>query len=135
MTQYTLPVVGMHFRPPAKPILANLPSGAILRLAPEPTNPYDPNAVAVFVPTEEIPESQHQALDLSAGPFGFTLDQILEQDSWHLGYIPKVDAQGIAPVLSDFLDRKFLEDAERDNFISGTLSFSPEGKPQVTFDL
>jgi hypothetical protein len=135
MSTYTLPIVGAHFRPPAKAILANLPSSASLRLAPEPTNPYDPNAISVHVSPSEIPESQHQALALTTEGMGFGLDQILEADSWHLGYIPAVNAKDIAPVLSNHLDNLFLTCGQKEDFVSGTLVFAPDGKPQVTFTL
>ena len=40
-------IVGAHFRPQAKPLLAALFGDCPLELRLEPTNAYDPNAIAV----------------------------------------------------------------------------------------
>ena len=48
------PLVGSHFRPPAKALLASLPAGFHLELRPEPLNPYDPNAIEVWLDTHHV---------------------------------------------------------------------------------
>jgi hypothetical protein len=62
----TTSLVGAHFRPPAKALLAVLPTGHPLFLRPEPTNEYDSNAVQVALRTA-----------------------VLSQEEWHLGYLPR----------------------------------------------
>jgi len=119
MQTFTAPVVGMHFRPPAKAILKFLQSGAALTLHREPENPYDANAVMVFVNIDEIPEELHQDLNDTAEPYGFSLAELLGQGDWHLGYIAKEFAIHLAPIL----DQTAPE--------SVTLKFNMENKPMA----
>ena len=82
------PIVGAQFRPPAKALLAALPQGTPLRLQAEPDNEYDSLAVAVWLDSEAIPASCHEELKLHLAGYGFDLEQVLTQPSWHLGFIP-----------------------------------------------
>ena len=100
MTTNTLPIVGAFFRPPAKALIEVLAIGTPLFLIAEPDNPYDSNAIAVFLESANIPISAHPILEETLPPFGFSIEQILSQDAWHLGYVPKemaakITAQGI----------------------------------------
>jgi hypothetical protein len=67
----------MHFRPPAKFVLASLPAGCQLRLEPEPSNPYDEKAIMVFCQAKDIPESQHGALAEALLGTGFDISDVL----------------------------------------------------------
>ena len=87
------PTVGAHFRPPAKAILATLPAGHPLILRAEPLNPYDPNAIMVLLRSDTIPVELHADLSLQAADFGYSIDEILAEHEWHLGYIPRAQAQ------------------------------------------
>lgn len=124
------PIVGAHFRPPAKAILASLPAGAALSLVPEPSNPFDSNAIAVFVEPKEIPPSEHETLAETARGMGFTIEDILTAPAWHLGYIPKALAAAIVGDLNDAI----YEDALAPSW-PGTLAFDMKGAPQVAFHL
>ena len=128
MSQYS--IVGAHFRPPAKAILASLPQGAALSLVPEPENPFDSNAIAVFVEPKEIPPSEHETLAETAQGMGFTVEDILTAPAWHLGYIPKALAAAIVGDLNDAI-------ADEEGSVSwpGTLAFDIKGAPQVAFQL
>ena len=119
----SLSIVGMHFRPPAKAILAHLPSGANLYLQREPENPYDENAVMVLVDYEEIPEGQHTQLACVAEPYGYSLEDLAKNSPWHLGYISRQEAETLSPILLS------------NPSYGATLAFSPEGKPlaNITF--
>ena len=128
MSQY--PIVGAHFRPPAKAILASLPQGAALSLVPEPENPFDSNAIAVFVEPKEIPPSEHETLAETAQGMGFEIEDILTAQAWHLGYIPKALA---AAIVGDFNDAIFHEEGA--SSWPGTLAFDIKGAPQVVFHL
>lgn len=83
-----VPLVGMHFRPPAKWVLEHLPANTELRLVPEPENPYDPKAIKVLVEPRFIPESQHEALREKLLGTGYDLDELLALGSpiW-LGFV------------------------------------------------
>ena len=47
-------LVGAHFRPPAKAVLAALPAETPLALRAEPDNPYDPDAMAVWLNLHDL---------------------------------------------------------------------------------
>ena len=85
----SLPIVGAHFRPPAKALLQVLPQGAPMILRPEPTNAYDPNAIQILVATSAIPKEVHEELEMHALGFGFDLAAILAEPEWHIGYVPR----------------------------------------------
>lgn len=80
-------LVGAHFRPPAKALLAVLPSGARLTLRAEPTNPYDAGAIQVLVAPSEVPEGQLATLGALAQGQGFDLETIMAEPEWQLGYV------------------------------------------------
>ena len=88
----TFKIVGAHFRPPAKTVLFNLPVGTELELIPEPTNPYDANAIAVHLRPENIPEEVREDLDNALANNASSMDQPLAMETVHLGYIPKEKA-------------------------------------------
>lgn len=123
-------LVGMHFRPPAKTLLASLPAGTVLGLRPEPTNPYDEKAIEVFLSPDNIPESQHATLEATLPSQGSTLEEIFEHSEWKLGYVA---ASGGKPLQGSDLDGN----AEWLSLVlagarSATLGFSVEGKPLLT---
>lgn len=116
-----IPIVGAHFRPPAKAILAQLPVGCDLVVTPEPDNAYDSNALAIFVETKSIPPTVYPDLAQEAIGYGFSLDEILAKPAWHLGYIPRDLAATLAP--------KFGSDPR-----PGKLKFTSTGKPAVELE-
>lgn len=97
MTQHTLPLVGAHYRPPAKALLQVIPAGTELILRAEPDNPYDSNAVQVLLATANIPEDVEQDLEMHALGYGFDLAQIKNQEEWHVGYVKATEAQWLQP--------------------------------------
>lgn len=102
MSYSTMPIVGAFYRPPAKILLDHLPVGQPLTLSAEPDNQYDPNAVAVWLNAVELPLAAQESLEQVLPQFGFSIDQVLSQGFWHLGYIPKdlaasLKSAGIVP--------------------------------------
>jgi hypothetical protein len=95
MTEYRSLLVGSHFTPPAKAIIAALPRGARLELRPEPSNPYDSQAIQVFWVTpssmynREYPPATVEALNATLPDFGFQTEDLLEQEAWLLGHVAK----------------------------------------------
>ena len=67
------PLVGSHFRPPAKALLASLPAGFHLELRPEPSNPYDQNAIAVWLDATHLPQQAKDELQLTLEGTGFEI--------------------------------------------------------------
>jgi len=82
------PIVGAHFRPPAKQVLASLPSGCQLVLVAEPDNPYDAGAIKVLVGLDQVPEGQYEALERALDGTGTSLGELLERDEpLQIGYV------------------------------------------------
>lgn len=92
MTTFHVPLVGSHFRPPAKALLASLPAGHPLELRPEPSNPYDPNAIAVYLDAHTLPREAKDELALTLDGTGFDLDDLHEQRDFHVGYMAREHA-------------------------------------------
>lgn len=129
MTTHTLPIVGAHFRPPAKALLQVLPAGAVLSLVREPHNAYDENACAVFVEPKEILPDSYEELREAISGYGLSLEEIHEQPAWHLGYLPAKDMVGLAQPLDEALHVN-----SRDSW-PAKLTFTLEGKPAASFEL
>jgi hypothetical protein len=97
MPAYYSLIVGAHFRPPAKVVLEVLPLNTVLYGRAEPENPYDPNAVAVYLdnPLEALravgpPDSF--AWELFEGQLlncGWSRDLLAKEESLQLGYLSR----------------------------------------------
>lgn len=135
----TTNLVGAHFRPPAKALLACLPAGHPLYLRPEPTNEFDENAVQVLLASSTIPTDEFLRDELNnqlAGQ-GFDLETVLAEPEWHLGYLPRA-AKG-NPKLEEWniqVQKAIHEvcpaDADGNYSVAPcTLSFDSAGKPVV----
>jgi hypothetical protein len=119
MPKYSSPIVGMYHHPPAQGILRAAPHNCPLTLRPEPTNPYDPNAIQVWLTTEGIPPDNHDKLREELQGFGVSMDVFLGESEWFLGFVPR----GVAAII------------HLDGDVPGTLSFDPQGKPLAIFQL
>ena len=128
MTQITVALVGMHFRPPAKLLLASLPGGTELTLRAEPDNAYDAKAMQVWVRSGQLPEGQYEQLAQKLPGAGFTLEDVLGQSEWHLGYI--ADSDGKACKKSGLPGNQEVAGAT-----SGRLAFSAEGEALVQVEV
>ena len=89
---FVVPLVGAHFRPPAKVIIQSLPAAYPLELRPEPSNPYDANAVAVWFDASALSADAKSELESTLPANGGNLDDLLEQRFWQLGYLAKEHA-------------------------------------------
>lgn len=144
MTILNSPLVGMHFRPPAKAVLAHLPSGSKLLLIPEPDNPYDEKAIKVLVEPGEVPESEYDALQADMDGMGFQIEDVLQLKAdvkapIHLGYIAdskgkvvqaRLDKTGNAEIAAAVIG---ADTAWQD--IRASLGFEGDGKPIVIVKL
>ena len=116
--EYLLPLVGMYFRPPAEGIVKALPSGARLYLRPEPTNQYDPYAVAVLLRSSDVTKEEVRAvLEMHLMGYGCSLEEFDNVPEWHLGYIKKEFARDLQPML--FSEAGVEPDEE--TFLNGTI--------------
>lgn len=129
------PLVGSHFRPPAKALIAALPVGTPLALRLEPENEYDPGAIAVWFATANLPQDEEilRELDQAAGNYGFPLDVLRSTPEYQLGYIPgtngKISHLGTA-LRAALVERLAAHDAPVTE-IPVTLSFDSKGMPTV----
>lgn len=145
----TTQIVGAHFRPPAKALLACLPAGQPLWLRPEPTNEWDSNAVQVLLRTASLhslvaePFFSDELSNQLSGQ-GFDLKQVLGEAEWHLGFLSRAAKgnkeleewnigvqQAIHQVCN--LEGQRIENElgaiEHDPVVSCLLSFDSTGKP------
>lgn len=109
-------IVGAHFRPPAKPILAALHGDCPLELRPEPENKFDPNAIAVYVWSADLADNADlETMTTNLLGFGSDLETVQTQEAWHLGYIPRVEAE---QVIGSFLGSS----------VKAKIGFTPTGE-------
>lgn len=89
-TLYAL-LVGAHFRPPAVALLSALNGRTLLTLRPEPENPYDPQAMAVFWQPDQGDLIVSDAFIQALAGCGHTLETILDtpEGEWQLGYLAR----------------------------------------------
>jgi hypothetical protein len=112
------PLVGAHFHPPAKLLLQHLRNGTPLRLEREPENPYDSNAIGVWI---DILSDYDLQLDEGAlAGYGLDIDEVVN-GHWQLGHVAAKtgEAASLAPLL----------DAGEQPV--ATLSFDMKGAPIV----
>lgn len=125
MPHIIVPVVGAHFRPPAKVLIAIMPTGHALQLRPEPTNPYDENAIAVWakadaIPTDLIVDNMPAFEGAGDAP---DLENLGGMEGWQatyrqLGYVARVDTDKVRGLQSD-----------SNGFWDATIGFDGAGKP------
>ena len=123
MSTNTLPIVGMFYRPPAKALIDVLAVGTPLLLIAEPDNAYDPNAIAVWLHSRDIPEASHPMLEETLPPFGKSLEEVLSEEEWHLGYIAKEMAAQLRQCGAVGTDKA----------VEVTFATSASGAPRVRF--
>lgn len=143
----TTSLVGSHFRPPAKALLACLPAGHPLFLRPEPTNEYDENAVQVLLRSASLSlltsdQFFSDELNTQLEGAGFDLPSVLGEPEWHLGYLPRA-AKGNAKLeawnveVQKAVHEVCLEEdvgndtASASSTVTCSLTFDASGKPAV----
>ena len=105
-----------------------------LELRPEPYNPYDQNAIAVWLDAAHLPQQAKDELQLTLEGTGFDLDDIEAQGEFHVGYVARDEAALHHIPIADFLSQLQTEFPDTTGF-DATLSFSATGSYRVTFQL
>ena len=123
-------LVGSHHRPPAKQVLAALPSGARLVLAPEPENAYDPKAIRVLVDVNAaLPHSQYEALGAALEGTGVDVMDLLQSgELFHLGYVANSDNEKTSAGLGG---NREVGAMLASGDVVAALIFDPNGRAQV----
>ena len=115
-------------------------AGYTLELRPEPSNPYDANAVAVWFDASHLSADAKDELESTLPGSGGNLDDLLEQRFCQLGYLAKEHA-AIHQERIAFIIEGHNEDAavSGEGFLwSGfpcKLSFTGAGQPAVIFNI
>jgi hypothetical protein len=117
------PLVGSHFYPPAKQLLAALRAGTLLRLEREPQNAFDANAIGVWIELADIAYALDLDMEAMAG-YGFYQADFEARRSWQLGHVAA--KTGEAAALAPLLDGGEEPVA--------TLGFDMKGAPQVRLE-
>lgn len=118
MNQYA--IVGAKFRPPAQGLLDSLASGTRLFARREASNAYDANAIQVWVRSADLTHDD-QLLDEKLAGYGHSAHSVHNEREWHLGYVPRADAQ----VLAAKWDASGISERE------GELTFGATGVPRI----
>jgi hypothetical protein len=129
MPTNTLPIVGAFYRPPAKALIDVLPVGTPLYMIAEPDNQYDPNAIAIWLETENLPDAAQERLVELLPAYGLDLDTVMAQEAWHLGYVPREMAAKIKA--AGMID----ESAPYEVTFSTSASGAPRVRSIEAFDL
>lgn len=102
MPRFETLIVGAHFRPPAKQLLAVLPPGHPLRLEEDNENAYDPAAVRVMLYLTDgngmplISEQVMAALAAELPNCGLTLEMLMSGGPVQLGFVPAQEGKPLA---------------------------------------
>lgn len=139
----SIPLVGMHFRPPAAQVLAALPLGTTVYLVREPSNERDPNAVKVVADVQNSDVKTHVLEALLAGT-QFTVNEVMGQPVW-LGYLAMTGGKPAAGGPGNVEALMLMSAAETKMKLevdveahwkrySGKLSCLPDGRPSVDME-
>lgn len=132
MRTLTTPIVGAHFRPPAKQLLEVLPIGTPMLLRAEPDNPYDENAIQVLVSlSKTYPISQWAVLAAALEGTGYTPQDLIDREAnegpLHIGYIPRTGAKTAQGGPGNIEVAQFLTEFPYE----ASFGFAAEGYPTV----
>lgn len=130
--QYEFPIVGAFHHPPAMALVRILPLNAILWVRAEPTNRFDPNAIAIDLDIDLLNLGSKADLkrEIKAAfdhfrdrhpDIGLWFEDVEKTGLFHIGFIPAVEALAIKTAFPDFTHAQ------------GTLRFGPKAKPFVRF--
>lgn len=145
MNKLTTLLVGVHFHPPSKTILANVPAGLQVILRANPENPYDQDAILVELEGEALAEllatrpDLGTRLEVALPDQGVTLEQLLSTGPIVLGHVAASNGKPLAkgqtevgmPRLSGTMEWKEPQAAES---YQARLDFAPSGTALVVVE-
>lgn len=109
---YEVPIVGMHFRPPAKHLVAALPLGSPLTLVRDPENSYEQKArtsngtaaaIKVFLPTADLPEVFWTEVEPHLAGCGSSREELLIQPP-HIAFIASKGNESVLCDIANAMD-------------------------------
>lgn len=104
MTSKTFPIRGAYHHPPANEILPRLSVGTPLYILAEPQNPYDVNAIQVWLPLDALKDDDSDMDSVLAGSGTSIAELKAEQTALMVGYIGKEFAAELRQDLDFALD-------------------------------
>ena len=126
-------LVGMHFNPPSKWVTAQLPAGTKLTLRAEPDNPWDENAIQVWLqePGKAL-ASRKEELTAALVGTSFTIGDIEAMPEVMLGHLAKTDGKPLKAE-PDCVGNVEIGEALRadEGRYSATLGFAVSSAPTV----
>lgn len=140
MRKFETLIVGSHFRPPAKQLLAVLAAGHSLRLEEDNENAYDAAAVRVMLDLTDaggmplLGEAQLKILEAELPGAGMTVEQLVSAGPIQLGFVPAQDGKPLAkarlaePELVGNLQVRELP------WTHTTLGFALDGSPRLQIE-
>lgn len=123
-------IVGSHFRPPAKIVLANLKGGTPLRLERDEQNTYDEFAIKVLVEGRFIIPSPQVEVELEAT--GNSLEELRDLEIF-LGFVAATGGKPLKENPEWKGNRDFLDWGLEGK--TASLGFAGDGKPLVRLEL
>jgi len=113
----------MYYHPPAQAIINALPIDAPLILRAQPHNEHDRNAIGVLVSSSVFADLDPEPIEQQLATSGIGIKDILSQDEWFLGYIPR-------PIAAKLKASKTVTDSAD---VEGWFGCKPDGSPEVNF--
>lgn len=134
MTRYNTLIVGAHFRPPAKQVLAHIMSGTELSLLEDNENAYDAAAVRVMFDPGLIPELEYPSLESELLEAGVSLEQLMSGGPIHLGFVPAQDGKPLAKARQTepaILGNQQVREIMMGGDYKCSLDFAADGSPKL----
>lgn len=131
MFRLSIPLVGMHFRPPANQVLAALPIGTPVQLIPEPDNPVDKNAVRVVADLADFPPGRMLMLEAMLMGSGYSAPDLIAQGPFMVGYLA---ATGGKPARGGPGNVEALLLMSGEASYTAKLGAAPQGHPTVEIE-
>lgn len=128
----TSALVGGHFRPPAKQLLALLPSGQALELIPDPENPYDPHALKASLWLNKVDKMLYPSIESGLEGTGFDLEGLLSmEEPLQLGFVAASGGKPLAKAGLTDGNQEFAKAMAAWPEHVAKLAFAPDGSPRV----
>ncbi len=141
MPKFETLIVGAHFRPPAKQLLACLAQGQRLRLEEDNENAYDPAAVRVMLDLTDaegmplLDEFQIIQLETELPNAGLTLEQLMSGGPVQLGFLPAQDGKPLAKARlaePELLGNQQVRELMPE--VLASLGFALDGSPRLILE-
>lgn len=138
--ELTTLITGGFAKVPGGAVQQVLAKGTELQIVPEPTNPYDPHALQVWVSVEEIPQSQMQELADRLEGTGWDMAAVMEAERIQLGFVASSSGKPLQKLGWTIGNKEFIRGADdlglpAEGPWPGRLGFTAEGLPLISLQV